>query len=477
MFVRDLSGENVFFEKFRLKKSVNRHGKCRLRAFADEDACKNWLGRVGGKLYVAPENDTTLPVFCGIITRAGMEKNIGSTILDITAISPSLRLDETRQARLFQNPDKTFGDILEGIDTGDCGLQLDEEFKNTEYKPAVLQADETDFAFLLRMANAGGTRLWINDQNEDSPAIRIGPSLTRNSRKLAEDRIISLCEYRNAQGRAVRLSSQDNFEPGSLLTLGEDSTVYLVLDYELATVHGMDIFTYKLEEAGKSAPQSPQPGRQTAILQGTVADTGDPENLGRIRVDFEGVEDECPADKKLWLPFRPAWAGKGSGTVFVPDKGDHLEVIFVNGELYASSTLRKDELLEECRNVADKYIGNNSSQRIFWKEKSLELMSSENRIYMDEDKIEITVGDNVARVDRDGITLKTPDNEIRLDSKGAAFTSRGDCSSKVKGDWSVQSDGKAGIRAQSDLEVRGASVNIKAESGSVNIGTRVKLGN
>ena len=126
-------------------------------------------------------------------------------------------------------------------------------------------------------------------------------------------------------------------------------------------------------------------------MHATVKSVDDPEHRGRVQVAFDDkfIED-MDQSNPLWIEYRSPYGG----IVFMPDKGDALEVFFVNEEVYAVSTLRKNPLGAECQNVVEKYIGNNFEQRIFWKKKSLEMMSGKNKIVMDDRSIELTVGDS-----------------------------------------------------------------------------------
>lgn len=474
MYVRDISGENVFFESFSLKKGFNRHGECRFRAFAPEELAQDCLNRVGDALYVASDEDHALPLFCGVITSVAREKNLGATSIEIIAQSPSIAVDKEPRRRIFQNPEKTFGEIVESLDLDPCDPKLADAFKNAVHEPVVLQLGETDFELLLRLAKEAGLRVWINDQREDNPALVVAPAISDNVATLPEEKIVRLSERNTESGWSVEMASLEHFEPGQKLKLGDGGREYLVLAYDLETTRGLDMFNYQLGESGESAPEkSPE---RTAILQARVKDAADPDNLGRVRVAFENLEDCCGDDKRLWLPFRPAWSGKASGTVFVPDPDDLLETIFVNGELYASATLRENPLLEECRQVADKCIGNNSGQRIFWREKSLDLLSSENLIHIDEEKIELVVGENQIAISKDGIQLKTPDARIELAKNDLVMSAKGSLSARSDGKWQAESGSGLEISASSDAEIRGSSVAVKASGGKVKIGKQVELG-
>ena len=121
----------------------------------------------------------------------------------------------------------------------------------------------------------------------------------------------------------------------------------------------------------------------------------------------------------------------------MPEIGETVEIFYMNGEGYAVSTLRTKTLDDEFRNVKDKYLGNNRKQRIFFREKSLEIKSLETSIFMDDKKIVMSVGGNKIVMDEQGINLKT----------GGKFEVSADGAAKVKaGNVEIDSSGTAKIK-------------------------------
>jgi uncharacterized protein involved in type VI secretion and phage assembly len=78
-----------------------------------------------------------------------------------------------------------------------------------------------------------------------------------------------------------------------------------------------------------SAPPVP-----AALVRGSVATIGavtgvdDPEQLGRVRVAFPTFENS----ESEWMEVLTAGAGAGKGLVALPDIGDHVLVLFANGD-------------------------------------------------------------------------------------------------------------------------------------------------
>ena len=68
--------------------------------------------------------------------------------------------------------------------------------------------------------------------------------------------------------------------------------------------------------------------RENGIVIGIVTDLRDPENLGRVQVQFPHLSNQ-PSD---WARLVAPMAGKDRGTFFRPEKGDEVLVAFEHGE-------------------------------------------------------------------------------------------------------------------------------------------------
>src|SRR5690242_9757006 len=65
---------------------------------------------------------------------------------------------------------------------------------------------------------------------------------------------------------------------------------------------------------------------------GLVVSVEDPESLARVQVrlpSFDGIADQ---DAALWARVALPFAGDGRGAFMLPDVGDEVLVVFVNGD-------------------------------------------------------------------------------------------------------------------------------------------------
>jgi uncharacterized protein involved in type VI secretion and phage assembly len=76
----------------------------------------------------------------------------------------------------------------------------------------------------------------------------------------------------------------------------------------------------------------PLPGLFHGAHLAEVVDLNDPDSLARVQVrlySFDGVDDH---DGPVWARVAAPFAGNNRGTFFIPDVGDEVLVVFVNGD-------------------------------------------------------------------------------------------------------------------------------------------------
>lgn len=76
----------------------------------------------------------------------------------------------------------------------------------------------------------------------------------------------------------------------------------------------------------------PTPGLFAGAHLAEVVDLNDPDQLARVQVrllNFDGVDGH---DAPIWARVAAPFAGSNRGTFFIPDTGDEVLVVFVNGD-------------------------------------------------------------------------------------------------------------------------------------------------
>ncbi len=396
MKVRGLGDEN-YFDEISLSKAANCHSVCKFRQRVAEENFSIYQSAVGKKIGV--ELDSGRPIFFGEVAEILIEQTYHGNYVEVLAKSASVKSDETKETRIFQNPEKFFSDILNParLKLQNCSVELENKFATKLCREIILQDGETNFEFIKRLAAWQGRRVWVKDTLQGKSELKIATCSDEAANKISQDEIIRLKLGRRGEIKIAELVAAKYFELGRILQLGNNPCKFLIVALEVYQERGADRIRFELEEL-----REPQPSElltPPAKLMAKVTDIGDGKNLGRLRVQFE-IDDKDA--EKIFLPYRTPY----SGIIFLPEVGETVEIFYMNGEGYAASTLRTKTLDEEFKNVKDKYIGNNRKQRIFFRDKSLEIKSFGTSLLMDEKKIVLSVGENKIVMGEQGINLK-----------------------------------------------------------------------
>ena len=420
MKVRGLDEEN-YFETIKVTKAANQHSTCQFRQRVAEEKFPVYQNAIGKTISV--ELDSGRPIFFGEVAEVFIETTYHGGYAEVKAVSSSQKTDDNTATRIFQSPDKKFQEILnpERLSLKNCSVELDAKLAAETCREIILQA-ETNFDFVKRLAAWKGRRVWVRDTWQGQCGLKVAPTADDTTNKLLPEDIISLRIGRRGRLQTAELIARKYFELGRLLTLKDNPCKFLIVGLEVYHECGAERIRFDLEELTEPKPAATL---ETPLvkLKAKVTDITDKENLGQVRVQFD-IEDKDA--KKSWLAYRTPY----SGIIFLPELGECVEVFYTCGECYAVSTLRTKSLDSEFQNVVDKFIGNNRKQRIFFREKSLEIKSAETSLFMDEKKIVLRVGENEITMDAQGITLKTGGNLVEQVGK--------DLSSKVGGNLTEQ---------------------------------------
>ena len=324
---------NGYFESFSIKKIFGEHSICKFRMNIRDSEAVALMDKVGQPLGVMLSVENPTPVFFGEIYDIAIERAISRTCIEVVAFSDSKKIDADKHTRIFQNPKKLFGEILNQsrLKLKNCRVNLSSDLAAKKYEKILLQNQETDFEFIKRLANYCGARLWVVDTRQGRAALTVGHCLEDSAHRLSQEDIFFCRVGRKKNLKTMQLVTKKYFSPGTTVYVGENPCKYLITALELRQVHGSDEIFYELEEYKPQAFRiTAAPLEKTVKLKAHVKNSRDPENLGRIQVQVDDAEDEDA--EKFWLPYRSPYSGKAGGIVFMPDAGDAVELIFSNDD-------------------------------------------------------------------------------------------------------------------------------------------------
>jgi uncharacterized protein involved in type VI secretion and phage assembly len=212
----------------------------------------------------------------------------------------------------------------------------------------------------------------------------------------------------------------------------------------------------------KGSPARSHTDRIYGVVVGIVKDISDPQNLGRVRVDFPWLadaDDDVPDPEKKkgsaysnWARIATLMAGNKRGTYFIPEVGDEVLVAFehghINRPMIIGSLWNSEDKPPEQMDGDAKNDVRSITSRGRGKLKGHKIILNDS-----EENPSITIVDT------------TGENSIFIDSKKNAMTIKvkGDLSIEVGGNLSIKAMGKIDIKADQDIAAEAqANLTLKA---------------
>ncbi|UFJ38950.1 phage baseplate assembly protein V [Brevibacillus humidisoli] len=214
------------------------------------------------------------------------------------------------------------------------------------------------------------------------------------------------------------------------------------------------------------------------VLVGTVTDNKDPEGLGRVKLKLPLREDEYETD---WVRIATMMAGNDRGSLFIPEVGDEVLVAFhlgkirqpyVIGMLWNSQQVNptgdEENNLRKIRSRSGHEITLDDTKD---KEKVTILTSKGQKVEMDDAAETITI----AGINSYEIVGSKDKVEVKAQQSTVTITTQGEITLSAAKSITLKSM-DVNIEANANVNIKGALINVKSDSGAVTIkGTVVKI--
>lgn len=129
---------------------------------AEQQVTKSFEGQILSiSILDNDESKNGTPVFCGTVSKIDIEKNYAFYNVEVTVSSATALLDITPKSRSFQNVEMTFREVVNSVlvDTKDAWARF-AKVANEPIKKPIIQYQETDWQFIMRLASMLGLQLF-----------------------------------------------------------------------------------------------------------------------------------------------------------------------------------------------------------------------------------------------------------------------------------------------------------------------------
>jgi hypothetical protein len=432
-----------------LQREAGEHSRFRIRGIATKEAAEKTAERFDGSqsvsLFLKDENGGKRLCFSGIVTELSVHRRADVYETEAEALGYTFLLDTERRFRSFQDAEMTYGALVKAVTDAyeDADFILNGE--DGSIGDMLVQYDETDFAFLKRVAGKlsrriipldgyEGARFFIG-LGEKSKAADIGSgrlTIKKDIGAFLRDNKNNLPE-REASGAFRYILHTDKWLDTGDPVKADGRTLY-VLSAESSLENGLLLHTYTLCDANGFLEPAAVNGKLAGCsLFGIVTEI----SKDRIAVKLDIDAGNEHAGSRLF-PYSTVYSSPdGSGWYFMPEKGDRVSLYFpsaVEKDAYARRSVDLRSVNpRKINDPADKEIYTKYGKEIRLTPSSVEIYSG-NRLWLrlyenggaeihSAKDISVSAGGNVNL--SGGGTIRVSGNEIKFSQGSGEFAMNG----------------------------------------------------
>lgn len=370
----------------RISHAPNAHGRAEIRGLIPREQARRLAEQTDETTGIEITTDAKEQpqcLFYGVVSMLNIGQQSEYAVLDLVAETTSSRLSAKQNSRTFQNTGKTYGQILNQVLEGRGTVSV--MVTDRPIGSMIMQCDETDWEFIIRMASQLGVPAFSNIIAR-TPQIYIGlpPSgRTKEIETLTYDYAKSNSEYQTAAEAMPEDFSSDTIKSYDYFYLG-DTVLFEGRSLQIKTVDavltdGILECTYsmglKTSFQAATIKNSHASGRMmTGTVTAVMAD--------KVQVFLNSVDSQEDSSSNWWFPYSTAYSSAdGSGWYSMPTVGDEVRVFFPSGneaDAFAASSVAKNVR----EKVTDKCWSGLNGKQILMTEEGLVITSKEGKLYI-----------------------------------------------------------------------------------------------
>lgn len=376
-----------------IQHAPNAHGTAQIKGIAPYEGARDFAERAdettGIEITTTAEGQPGR-LFYGVISNLSIEQQPEYAVIDLSIETTSGRLDAKKCSRTFQNTQKTYGQILNQImaKNGTVSVMVSDK----PIGALIMQCDETDWEFTMRMASQLGVPAFANIIAQTAQ-IYIGLPPAGQSKAIetfSYDYAKSDTDYQSVTtnnalaASAMRedfsseqVHSYDYLYLGDTVTLNGRSSQVSAVRADL--VDGILECTYSLSlKTGFRVPEIRNQQASGRMMTGIVTKV----EADRVQVFLNSVDSEPDKSSDWWFPYSTAYSSQdGSGWYSMPAENDEVRVFFPSGneaDAFAASSVAKNVR----ENVTDKCWSGLNGKQILMTQDGIAIISKEGKLYL-----------------------------------------------------------------------------------------------
>lgn len=315
----DIQVESVIpvldIREFRMEIRGNSHIYVQIEGMVSDEEGEDCLLRpiAGTSLTVRADHQI---LFAGMLKEAQLKQEGRGYQVSLTGVSDTERLDYRKRRRTFQDTSMTYREVMQTVLADTPGAKLRFHVEDREIGTPLYQMEETDWAFLKRLAGRLQTGIVVCAFSP-VPDIHIG--MPKGGKQKADDKTMGERVWYDREHRTfcLRMRTGENWEIGEEVDCEEGR--FTVMEKECRLEQGL---LYFYDTLAKQAFIKADDGEHT-YATGTLLAAAVLEVQGEeVKVKFD-VDKEQPVESAYWYPWEP---DMGNLVYCMPEKGERVYV-------------------------------------------------------------------------------------------------------------------------------------------------------
>lgn len=371
----------------------NSHGYARVKGIAPYESAQDFAKRADettGIAITTTAEGQPGRLFYGVISSLNIEQLPEYAVIDLSIETTSSRLDAKKCSRTFQNTQKTYGQILNQIMAGNGTVSV--MVSDKPIGGLIMQCDETDWEFTVRMASQLGVPAFANIIAQTAQIyIGLPPAgQSKTIQTVSFDYAKSDADYQSMTSNnsmaasamredfsSEQVHSYDYLYLGDTVNLNGGTSQVSAVRADLTD--GILQCTYSLSlKTGFRVPEVKNQQASGRMMTGIVTKV----EADKVQVFLNSVDPEADGSSDWWFPYSTAYSSQdGSGWYSMPAEGDEVRVFFPSGnekDAFAASSVAKNVR----ENVKDKCWSGLNGKQILMTPEGLAIICKEGKIYL-----------------------------------------------------------------------------------------------
>ncbi len=407
--------------ELKLEMEINRHGTMTITGYIneeDEETClKTLSGEVWEKVEEVGKDGDKSVLFWGVVSGFFIERLNDQSRLTLEIMTGSSLMDEEKHLRSYQDTSIKYKQIYQQTNESyaDNGIifssPLQEKVENL-----ILQYDETDWAFLKRLAS-GQHQFLVPEAEEKGTKFFYGLPKGREfpfPENIKYSVGKNLSEYRNKKYGGLPQAAETDYlfyrlhQCREKHGIGDYATVegrkFCVCRIQGSYAGGEMLFDYLLkQEGGLETAETWQKDMAGCSLDAVVTE------VKEDKVKVEILEDENKDCKKeIWYPYATVYSTEdGTGWYCMPEPGDAVRLTVPGkkeSEAFVTSSVHMETDSEDRKNPEVKILKNKHQKEVRFTSDSIILTNNQGT------RIELTDSEGIHIISAHSVILEAAED-------------------------------------------------------------------